>query len=121
MGLISLISYLIQGTLDYMDNLTPQQIRRLFHILSRLAFGQQQQGSHIQVDIQNKIQCFRLTPFQPHLIISLVTDPTAFSVSSTQDDMHIVIRKQLSSTVPKYKRIGIIGAVMIIGSMGASR
>lgn len=35
--------------------------------------------------------------------------------------MHIVIRKQLSSTVPKYKRIGIIGAVMVIGSMGALR
>lgn len=38
-----------------------------------------------------------------------------------QDDMHIVIRKQLSSTVPKYKRIGIIGAVMMVGSMGACR
>ncbi|XP_047439463.1 Fanconi anemia group D2 protein isoform X2 [Mugil cephalus] len=75
----------VKGILDYMDNLTPQQIRRLFHLLSRLAFGQQQQGSHIQ------------------------------------DDLHIVIRKQLSSTVPKYKRIGIIGAVMIVGSMGASR
>ncbi|KAM4587248.1 Fanconi anemia group D2 protein isoform 2-T2 [Odontesthes bonariensis] len=75
----------VKGILDYMDNLTPQQIRRLFHLLSRLAFGQQQQGSHIQ------------------------------------DDMHIVIRKQLSSTVPKYKRIGIIGAVMIVGSMGACR
>uniref|UniRef100_A0A7N8YIQ7 FA complementation group D2 n=1 Tax=Mastacembelus armatus TaxID=205130 RepID=A0A7N8YIQ7_9TELE len=68
----------VKGILDYMDNLTPQQIRRLFHLLSRLAFGRQQQGSHIQ------------------------------------DDMHIVIRKQLSSTVPKYKRIGIIGAVMVI-------
>ncbi|KAM9813474.1 Fanconi anemia group D2 protein [Neosynchiropus ocellatus] len=74
----------VKGILDYMDNLTPQQIRRLFHLLSRLAFGEQQ-GSHIQ------------------------------------DDMHIVIRKQLSSTVPKYKRIGIIGAVMIVGSMGTLR
>ncbi|XP_056884964.1 Fanconi anemia group D2 protein isoform X2 [Takifugu flavidus] len=75
----------VKGSLDYMDNLTLQQIRKLFHLLSRLAFGQQQQGSHIQ------------------------------------DDMHIVIRKQLSSTLPKYKRIGIIGAVMIVGSMGALR
>uniref|UniRef100_A0A7N8WSY3 FA complementation group D2 n=1 Tax=Mastacembelus armatus TaxID=205130 RepID=A0A7N8WSY3_9TELE len=39
----------VKGILDYMDNLTPQQIRRLFHLLSRLAFGRQQQGSHIQV------------------------------------------------------------------------
>ncbi|KAM9361725.1 Fanconi anemia group D2 protein [Symphorus nematophorus] len=82
---MALYAIFVKGILDYMDNLTPQQIRRLFHLLSRLAFGQQQQGSHIQ------------------------------------DDMHIVIRKQLSSTVPKYKRIGIIGAVMIVGSMGALR
>ncbi|KAF7711634.1 Fanconi anemia group D2 protein isoform X1 [Silurus meridionalis] len=75
----------IKGILDYMDNLSPQQIRRLFHVLSCLAFGQDQHGSHIQ------------------------------------DDMHIVIRKQLSSTVPKYKRIGIIGAVMMVASMAARR
>uniref|UniRef100_I3KS20 FA complementation group D2 n=1 Tax=Oreochromis niloticus TaxID=8128 RepID=I3KS20_ORENI len=73
---MAMYAVFVKGILDYMDNLTPQQIRRLFHLLSRLAFGQKQ-GSHIQ------------------------------------DDMHIVIRKQLSSTVPKYKRIGIIGAVMI--------
>ncbi|XP_061583100.1 Fanconi anemia group D2 protein isoform X2 [Cololabis saira] len=82
---MALYAVFVKGILDYMDNLTPQQIRKLFHLLSRLAFGQQQQGAHIQ------------------------------------DDMHIIIRKQLSSTVPKYKRIGIIGAVMIVGSMGAFR
>lgn len=38
-----------------------------------------------------------------------------------QDDMHILIRKQLSSTVPKYKRIGIIGGVMVVGSMASLR
>ncbi|XP_005941174.2 Fanconi anemia group D2 protein [Haplochromis burtoni] len=81
---MAMYAVFVKGILDYMDNLTPQQIRRLFHLLSKLAFGQKQ-GSHIQ------------------------------------DDMHIVIRKQLSSTVPKYKRIGIIGAVMIVGSMGAFR
>uniref|UniRef100_A0A674C052 FA complementation group D2 n=1 Tax=Salmo trutta TaxID=8032 RepID=A0A674C052_SALTR len=82
---MALYAVFVKGILDYMDNLTPQQIRRLFHLLSGLAFGQQQQGTHIQ------------------------------------DDMHIVVRKQLSSTVPKYKRIGIIGAVMVVGSMGACR
>uniref|UniRef100_A0AAR2LHB3 FA complementation group D2 n=1 Tax=Pygocentrus nattereri TaxID=42514 RepID=A0AAR2LHB3_PYGNA len=75
----------VKGILDYMENLNPQQIRRLFHLLSSLAFGHDKHGSHIQ------------------------------------DDMHIVIRKQLSSAVPKYKRIGIIGAVMMVGSMGARR
>uniref|UniRef100_A0A3B3Q1U1 FA complementation group D2 n=1 Tax=Paramormyrops kingsleyae TaxID=1676925 RepID=A0A3B3Q1U1_9TELE len=74
----------VKGILDYMDSLTPQQIRRLFYALSSLAFGKDQ-SSHIQ------------------------------------DDMHIVLRKQLSSPVPKYRRIGIIGAVMVIGSMASTR
>ncbi|XP_075429886.1 Fanconi anemia group D2 protein isoform X2 [Ascaphus truei] len=75
----------VKGILDYLDNLNAQQIRKLFHILSMLAFSKGQEGSHIQ------------------------------------DDMYIVIRKQLSSTVPKYKRIGIIGAVMMVGSMAMNR
>nr|XP_015202792.1 PREDICTED: Fanconi anemia group D2 protein [Lepisosteus oculatus] len=82
---MSLYAVFIKGILDYMDNLTPQQIRRLFFILSQLAFGSHPQGSHIQ------------------------------------DDIHIVIRKQLSSTVSKYKRIGIIGAVMVVGGMASHR
>ncbi|KAF3856398.1 hypothetical protein F7725_017121 [Dissostichus mawsoni] len=98
---MSLYAVFVKGILDYMDNLTPQQIRRLFHLLSTLAFGQQQQGSHPG---------------------ALSQDRSGFLIfSALIDDMHIVIRKQLSSTVPKYKRIGIIGAVMIIGSMGAVR
>uniref|UniRef100_A0A8C6XLK4 FA complementation group D2 n=1 Tax=Naja naja TaxID=35670 RepID=A0A8C6XLK4_NAJNA len=81
----SVVSYVVflKSTLDYMDNLGPQQIRKLFHILSMLAFSQGHRNSHIQ------------------------------------DDMHMVIRKQLSSTIPKYKRIGIIGAVIMVGSMAA--
>ncbi|XP_056381247.1 Fanconi anemia group D2 protein isoform X2 [Hyla sarda] len=37
--------------------------------------------------------------------------------SHIQDELHIVIRKQLSSTALKYKRIGVIGAVRMAGSM----
>lgn len=70
-------------------------------------------------------QSFNSTCFLPFLVVfPPVTDPTIvflFCFFTPQDDMHIVIRKQLSSTVPKYKRIGIIGAVMIVGSMGAFR
>ncbi|KAJ7316644.1 hypothetical protein JRQ81_002806 [Phrynocephalus forsythii] len=75
----------LKSILDYMENLSPQQIRKLFHILSVLAFSQGHKSSHIQ------------------------------------DDMHMVIRKQLSSTIPKYKRIGIIGAVTMVGSMATKR
>lgn len=39
-----------QGILDYLDNMSPQQIRKLFCILSTLAFGKEHEASsHIQV------------------------------------------------------------------------
>ncbi|XP_031562635.1 Fanconi anemia group D2 protein-like [Actinia tenebrosa] len=75
----------IKGILDYLDNLTLSQIRKVFSMLSTLAFSSPRDGAMIQ------------------------------------DDVHIVIRKQLSSSCPKYKRIGIIGAVMIVRSMARKR
>ncbi|XP_055238906.1 Fanconi anemia group D2 protein isoform X8 [Gorilla gorilla gorilla] len=75
-----------KGILDYLDNISPQQIRKLFYVLSTLAFSKQNEAS-----------------------------------SHIQDDMHLVIRKQLSSTVFKYKLIGIIGAVTMAGIMAADR
>ncbi|KAM6216156.1 Fanconi anemia group D2 protein [Rhynchocyon petersi] len=80
----------VKGILDYLTNLSPQQIRKLFCILSTLAFSKEQEAnSHIQ------------------------------------DDLHLVIRKQLSSPVLRYKLIGIIGAVTMAGIMagdsGSSR
>uniref|UniRef100_A0A452G7Y1 FA complementation group D2 n=1 Tax=Capra hircus TaxID=9925 RepID=A0A452G7Y1_CAPHI len=76
----------VKGILDYLDNMSPQQIRKLFCILSTLAFSKEHEAS-----------------------------------SHIQDDMHLVIRKQLSSTVFKYKLIGIIGAVTMAGIMAADR
>ncbi|KAF4024101.1 hypothetical protein G4228_015878 [Cervus hanglu yarkandensis] len=76
----------VKGILDYLDNMSPQQIRKLFCILSTLAFGKEHEAS-----------------------------------SHIQDDMHLVIRKQLSSTIFKYKLIGIVGAVTMAGVMAAAR
>nr|3S4W_B Chain B, Fanconi anemia group D2 protein homolog [Mus musculus] len=76
----------VKGILDYLENMSPQQIRKIFCILSTLAFSQQPGTSN-------------------HI----------------QDDMHLVIRKQLSSTVFKYKLIGIIGAVTMAGIMAEDR
>uniref|UniRef100_A0A2K6K3F0 FA complementation group D2 n=1 Tax=Rhinopithecus bieti TaxID=61621 RepID=A0A2K6K3F0_RHIBE len=76
----------VKGILDYLDNISPQQIRKVFYVLSTLAFSKQNEAS-----------------------------------SHIQDDMHLVIRKQLSSTVFKYKLIGIIGAVTMAGIMAADR
>ncbi|KAL1789570.1 Fanconi anemia group D2 protein [Sigmodon hispidus] len=76
----------VKGILDYLENMSPQQIRKIFCILSTLAFSQQPGTSN-------------------HI----------------QDEMHLVIRKQLSSTVFKYKLIGIIGAVTMAGIMAEDR
>ncbi|NXP89491.1 FACD2 protein, partial [Passerina amoena] len=75
----------VKTILDSTQKLNPCQIRKLFYILSTLAFGQKQEGSYIQ------------------------------------DDMHMVIRKWLSSTVPNHKQMGIIGAVSMIGSVALKR
>ncbi|NXP00386.1 FACD2 protein, partial [Certhia brachydactyla] len=75
----------VKTILDSTQKLNPCQIRKLFYILSTLAFSQKQEGSYIQ------------------------------------DDMHMVIRKWLSSTVPDHKQMGIIGAVSMIGSVALKR
>ncbi|XP_071810263.1 Fanconi anemia group D2 protein-like [Asterias amurensis] len=71
----------IKGVLDYLANLSMQQIRKLFSVLAALAFRN-------------------------------VSDNP-----SIQDELHIVIRKQLSNNNPKYKRIGVIGSLMIVRNM----
>uniref|UniRef100_A0A6I8MXM0 FA complementation group D2 n=1 Tax=Ornithorhynchus anatinus TaxID=9258 RepID=A0A6I8MXM0_ORNAN len=73
-------SSLLKGILEYLDNMTLEQIRKLFTMLSRLAFGKGLEDS-----------------------------------SHMQDDLHMVIRKQLFSHVSKYKLIGVIGAVSMVG------
>ncbi|NWR79930.1 FACD2 protein, partial [Centropus unirufus] len=75
----------VKSILDSTQKLNPRQIRKLFYILSTLAFSQRQEGGYIQ------------------------------------DDMHMVIRKWLSSTVPNHKQMGIIGAVAMIGSVALKR
>lgn len=43
----------LQGILDYLDNLTVIQIRKLFGMLSTLAFTNQQDGGLIQVPLKS--------------------------------------------------------------------
>ncbi|KAM6344352.1 LOW QUALITY PROTEIN: Fanconi anemia group D2 protein [Alca torda] len=74
----------VKTILDSTQKLNPCQIRKLFYILSTLAFSQRQEGSYIQ------------------------------------DDMPMVIRKWLSSTVPSHNN-GIIGAVTMLGSVALKR
>ncbi|XP_038596220.1 Fanconi anemia group D2 protein [Tachyglossus aculeatus] len=77
-----LCSSFLKGILEYLDNLTLEQIRKLFTMLCRLAFSKGHEDS-----------------------------------SHMQDELHMVIRKQLFSHVSKYKLIGVIGAVSMVGTL----
>ena len=76
-----MIFFSYQGILDYLDNLSIPQIRKLYAMLATLAFRSKQDGAGIR------------------------------------DDMYILVRKQLSNSSPKYKRLGVIGAIMMLKSM----
>nr|XP_034367571.1 Fanconi anemia group D2 protein isoform X3 [Arvicanthis niloticus] len=54
-------------------------------------------------------------------LIVLNASAMRLNAAFIKDDMHLVIRKQLSSTVFKYKLIGIIGAVTMAGIMAEDR
>eukprot|EP00117_Sycon_ciliatum_P036884 scpid12328/ scgid27700/ Fanconi anemia group D2 protein len=75
----------LKGMLDYLENLSVTQLRRLFTLLSQLAFCGDCDAGHVA------------------------------------DDMHIIIRKQLTNSKLRYKRMGIIGAVSVISAMAAAR
>uniref|UniRef100_UPI00358E47E1 Fanconi anemia group D2 protein-like isoform X1 n=1 Tax=Myxine glutinosa TaxID=7769 RepID=UPI00358E47E1 len=51
------------------------------------------------------------------VLASLTSDPH----SHIQDELHIVVRKQLSSATTKYKRIGIIAALVLVGASSSCR
>ncbi|XP_046358167.2 Fanconi anemia group D2 protein-like [Haliotis rufescens] len=75
----------VKGFLDYFDNRSMTQIRKLYAMLSRLAFHNPDDGGLIQ------------------------------------DDLHIIIRKQLYNSSLKYKRMGVIGAIMVVKSIAYVR
>eukprot|EP00057_Strongylocentrotus_purpuratus_P008512 XP_011662986.1 PREDICTED: Fanconi anemia group D2 protein [Strongylocentrotus purpuratus] len=75
----------IKGVLDYLDNLTMTQVKKLFSVLATLAYRGGSSGSTLQ------------------------------------DELHIVVRKNLTSNSPKYKRMGVVAALMVIQNMARKR
>ncbi|KAJ6667764.1 hypothetical protein lerEdw1_016085 [Lerista edwardsae] len=55
----SIVPYAVflKSILDYMDNLSPQQIRKLFHILSTLAFSPGHKSGYIQITSLLELVC----------------------------------------------------------------
>ncbi|RKO85638.1 Fanconi anaemia protein FancD2 nuclease-domain-containing protein, partial [Blyttiomyces helicus] len=86
----------IKSILDYLENLTVDQIRVLFDILCAIA-----------------IQSDAVTDFAD-------LSPSDFTTESPLlSDIHIVIRKQLESSQERFKRIGIVGAIAIVRKLAA--
>eukprot|EP00731_Ephydatia_muelleri_P027407 Em0019g280a len=67
---------LVKNILDYLEHLYIHQVRKLYYVLSVLAFRSEE--------------------------------------SSIQDELHTVVRKQLSHVESRYRRMGVIGAAMMI-------
>eukprot|EP01135_Chromosphaera_perkinsii_P010387 Nk52_evm59s2118 gene=Nk52_evmTU59s2118 len=71
----------IKCILDYIENLSYSQIRKVFSIFSLLSF---------------------------------LSDSNNSSGNGLQDEMHLVIRKQLTNSSTKFRKIGVLGAIAII-------
>ncbi|KAM3582486.1 hypothetical protein VKS41_005132 [Umbelopsis sp. WA50703] len=80
----------IKGVLDYLDKLTIDQIGVLFDIFSFIAVESHNTASDDQ------------------------------SLFHLMNDMQIIIRKQLSNPLERYKKIGIMGALSVVKAMGSA-
>ncbi|CAL1539003.1 unnamed protein product, partial [Lymnaea stagnalis] len=55
-----------------------------------------------------------------YLLLAKLAFHSSQEVSYLQDDLHIIICKQLTSGNPKYKRMGVVGALSIVHALAAS-
>ncbi|KAJ3089632.1 Fanconi anemia group D2 protein [Quaeritorhiza haematococci] len=96
---VSRFSIFIKNILDYLDNLRMDQIRVLFNVFSVLAIETAPAGS-----------------LQGESTAALTTTATESSLLS---ELYIVIRKQLSNPLERYKRMGVVGALAMVRRLGA--
>ncbi|KAG9294638.1 hypothetical protein G9A89_008117 [Geosiphon pyriformis] len=85
-------SIFVKGILDYLDNLTVDQIRILFDIFSLLALQDATEDRNGTV-----------------------------SGGGLLSEFSIVVQKQLTSSDEKYKQIGVIGALALIRTLGSKK
>ncbi|ORZ28109.1 Fanconi anaemia protein FANCD2 [Lobosporangium transversale] len=77
-------SAFIKGVLDYLDNLSLEQIRQFYLLLGSLARE----------------------------------DETSANSGTLLNDLHILIRKQLSNPIVRFKKIGVMGAIAMVQAFG---
>ncbi|KAJ3413081.1 Fanconi anemia group D2 protein [Chytridiales sp. JEL 0842] len=83
----------VKGLLDYLESYSLSQIRTLYEIFATLALH----GNQIPTEFESTIS------FE----------------SSLYSDMRIIIKKQLGNERPKFKQMGVLGALSLIKRLGA--
>ena len=100
----------VQGILDHLDDLNLNQVRILFHVFSTLAYSSVYASAEKRVG-QGEIM-------QVLTDLDCLLDAQRSGATSFADEVHIVIRKQLSNANEKYKRIGVVGALAMLRTLG---
>ncbi|KAJ3028149.1 UNVERIFIED_CONTAM: Fanconi anemia group D2 protein, partial [Siphonaria sp. JEL0065] len=83
-------SIFIKGLLDYLDQLTITQIRVLYEIFASLALNKPIESADESAEAEITFE------------------------SGLLSDMRIIVRKQLGSNDPKFKQMGVLGAISLI-------
>ncbi|ORY40978.1 hypothetical protein BCR33DRAFT_719084 [Rhizoclosmatium globosum] len=89
-------SIFVKGLLDYLDQLSINQIRVLYEIFATLALNKPLEEDDL--DGESEIT------FESGLL----------------SDMRIIVRKQLGSNDPKFKQMGVLGAISLIKRMAST-
>ncbi|KAJ3071955.1 Fanconi anemia group D2 protein [Podochytrium sp. JEL0797] len=96
-GAVLKFGIFVKGLLDYLDQLTINQIRVLYEIFASLALNKPLDSDHEES-----------------------TDSEITFESPLLSDMRIIVRKQLGSDDPKFKQMGVVGAVSMIKRLASS-
>ena len=113
---VNLVQYSMElkTLLDYIDYFTLGQIRKVYFIICSIAYSNDLASSTMNkptiANISSSISSMINTQ-QSQSDLSIVSN------NNIQDNLHILINKQLSSNSLKYKQIGVIGALMMIKNM----
>lgn len=108
---LSPFSMQIKTLLDYIEYFSLTQIRKVYFVICSVAYSISKPISQPSASI-SAISC-SLANRSSSIDTSLIT------TNSIQDNLHILINKQLSSNSLKYKQIGVIGALMMIKNMAS--
>lgn len=88
----------IKSLLDYIEYFNLSEIRKVYTIICSIAYSHPKPSAPVSISIISSSQSF-------------------INSNSLQDNLNILINKQLSSNCLKQKQIGVVGAIMLLKNM----